>query len=249
MFVFDRYTHPHLHVYWADCGMFDPDLHQFVYRIRRGSLELQEESKQACLDATQKLLFTIAGSPHGADTLMGVMPYIGGRLFSLMQKGGVGCLIREAERERDEVMQPAQDMLVSFFQQAGGAPEFPAWYDDAREYARRTPGGGLYIPGPLMTDAFLPSSDYTDRQILLINRDGTMSVWEGRDARSPGDMKLMMTDIRNPFSNLYHIMHFYYNTEMPLIYEYSGGFVVDTELAMHALIMEGDIRRRQSCVR
>lgn len=51
MFVFDRYTHPHLHVYWADCGMFDPDLHQFVHRIKRGSLELQQKSERACLGA------------------------------------------------------------------------------------------------------------------------------------------------------------------------------------------------------
>lgn len=243
MFVFDRYTHPHLHVYWADCGMFDPDLHQFAHRIKRGSLELQEESKRACLDATQALLFSIAGKPSGTDTLLGAMPYIGGRLFSLMQKGGVGCLLREAERERGEAMQPAQDMLVSFFQQAGGTPELPAWYADAREYARRTPGGGLYVPEAPPLEAFRQDSPYIGRQILLINRDGTMSMWEGREARSPGDVELAIKNTRNPFSNLYHIMHFYYNTEMPLIYEYSGVFTVDKELAMHALIMEGDIRR------
>lgn len=244
MFVFDRYTHPHLHCYWADCGMFDPDLHQFVHRIKRRSLELQQESERACLNATQTLLFNIAGRPSDADNFLGAMPYIGGRLFSLMQKGGVGCLIREAEREREEAMQPAHDMLVSFFQQAGGAPELPAWYADAREYARRTPGGGLYIPGPLVLDAFLPGSVYADRQILLINRDGTMSVWEGREARSPGDVKLTVTNTRNPFSNLYRMMHFYYDQESPLIYEYSGVFTVDKDLAKHALIMEGDIRCR-----
>lgn len=243
MFVFDRYTHPHLHVYWADCGMFDPDLHQFVHRIKRGSLELQQESERACLSATQTLLFTIAGKSSSTDTIRGVMPYIGGRLFSLMQKGGVGCLLREAERERDEAMQPAHDMLVSFFQQAGGAPELPAWYADAREYARRTPGGGLYVPEAPVQAAFKPDSAYTGRQILLINRDGTMSIWEGREARSPGDVELTVKNTHNPFSNLYRMMYFYYNTEMPLIYEYSGVFTVDKELAMHALIMEGDIRR------
>lgn len=243
MFVFDRYTHPHLHVYWADCGMFDPDLHQFVHRIKRGSLELQEESERACLSATQALLIRIAGKSSDADTLLCAMPYVGGRLFSLMQKGGVGCLVREAERERGEAMQPAQDMLVSFFQQAGGMPELPAWYADAREYARRTPGGGLYIPDTPPLDAFRPNSPYTGRQILLINRDGTMSIWEGREARSPGDVELTIKNTRNPFSNLYRMMYFYYGTEMPLIYEYSGVFTVDKDLAMHALIMEGDIRR------
>lgn len=239
MFVFDRYTHPHLHCYWADCGMFDPDLHQFVHRIKRGSLELQQESERACLSATQALLIRIAGKSSDADTLLGAMPYIGGRLFSLMQKGGVGCLLREAERERDEAMQPAQDMLVSFFQQVGGAPELPAWYADAREYARRTPGGGLYVPEAPPLEAFRPDSPYTDRQILLINRDGTMSVWEGREARSRGDVELTIKNPHNPFSNLYRMMQFYYDTEMPLIYEYSGVFTVDKELAMHALIMEG----------
>ena len=243
MFVFDRYTHPHLHVYWADCGMFDPDLHQFVHRIKRGSLELQQESERACLDATQTLLFNIAGRPSDADNFLGAMSYIGGRLFSLMQKGGVGCLLREVERERDRAMQPAQDMLVSFFQQVGGTPELPAWYDTAREYARRTPGGGLYVPEAPVQEAFIPDSAYTGRQILLINRDGTMSMWEGREARSPGDVELTIKNTRNPFSNLYRMMHFYYNTEMPLIYEYSGVFTVDRGLAMHALIMEGDIRR------
>lgn len=244
MFVFNRYTHPQLHCYWADCGMFDPDLHQFVHRIKRGSLELQEESERACLDATQKLLFNIAGRPSEADTLLCAMPYVGGRLFSLMQKGGVGCLIREAEHERDEAMQPAQDMLVSFFQQVGGAPELPAWYADALEYARRTPGGGLYVPEAPPLEAFRPDSAYTGRQILLINRDGTMSIWEGREARSPGDVELTIKNTRNPFSNLYRMMHFYYSMEWPLIYEYSGVFTVDKDLAMHALIMEGDIRCR-----
>lgn len=243
MFVFDRFTHPHLHCYWADCGMFDPDLHQFVHRIKRGSLELQEESERACLDATQTLLFNIAGRPSDADTFLCAMPYVGGRLFSLMQKGGVGCLLREAERERDEAMQPAQDMLVSFFQQAGGVPELPAWYADAREYARRTPGGGLYVPEAPMQAAFKPDSAYTGWQILLINRDGTMAIWEGREARSAGELVEAIKHPRNPFSNLYRMMHFYYGTEMPLIYEYSGVFTVDKELAMHALIMEGDIRR------
>ena len=242
MFVFDRFTHPHLHVYWADCGMFDPDLHQFAHRIKRGSLELQTPDKHVSTDESLKILCCVAGLPVDDTTLPDAMHVAGGRLFSLMQKGGIGCLLREAERELDNAMQLAQDMLVSFFRQAGGVPEFPAWYDTVREYARRTPGGGLYIPGPLVTDAFLPSSDYTDRQILLINRDGTMSVWEGRDARSPGDVELTIKNTRNPFSNLYHIIHFYYNTEMPLIYEYSGVFTVDKELAMHALIMEGDIR-------
>lgn len=243
MFVFDRCTHPHLHVYWADCGLFDPDMHQFIHRIKHGSLELQEESKRACLDATQALLLSIAGNPSGTDTLLGAMPYIGGRLFSLMQKGGVGCLIREAERERNDAMQPAQDMLVSFFQQAGGMPELPAWYADAREYARRTPGGGLYVPEAPVQAAFIQNSSYTGQQVLLINRDGTMSLWEGREARSPGDVELTIKNTRNPFSNLYRMMHFYYGTEMPLIYEYSGVFTVDKELAMHALIMEGDVRR------
>ena len=244
MFVFDRYTHPHLHVYWADCGMFDPDLHQFVHRIKRGSLELQEESERACLDATQTLLFNIAGRPSDADTLLCAMPYIGGRLFSLMQKGGVGCLLREAERERDEAMQPAQDMLVSFFQQVRGTPELPAWYADAREYARRTPGGGLYVPEAPMQAAFKPDSAYTGRQILLINRDGTMAIWEGREARSAGELVEAIKHPRNPFSNLYRMMHFYYDQESPLIYEYSGVFTVDKDLAKHALIMEGDIRCR-----
>lgn len=244
MFVFDRYTHPHLHVYWADCGMFDPDLHQFVHRIKRGSLELQQESERACLSATQTLLFIIAGKSSGTDTIVDVMPYVGGRLFSLMQKGGVGCLLREAERERDEAMQPAQDMLVSFFQQVGGTPELPAWYADAREYVRRTPGGGLYVPEAPMQAAFKPDSAYTGWQILLINRDGTMAIWEGREARSPGDVELATKNTRNPFSNLYRMMQFYYSTECPLIYEYSGVFTVDKELAMHALIMEGDIRCR-----
>lgn len=242
MFVFDRYTHPHLHVYWADCGMFDPDLHQFVHRIKRRSLELQQESERACLSATQALLFRIAGKSPDADALTGAMPYIGGRLFSLMQKGGVGCLIREAEREREEAMQPAHDMLVSFFQQAGGTPELPAWYADAREYARRTPGGGLYVPEAPVQAAFNPDSAYTGKQILLINRDGTMSIWEGREARSPGDVELTIKNTRNPFSNLYRMMQFYYSMECLLIYEYSGVFTVDKDLAKHALIMEGDIR-------
>lgn len=244
MFVFDRFTHPHLHVYWADCGMFDPDLHEFVHRIKRGSLELQQESERACLDATQTLLFNIAGRPSDADTLLCAMPYVGGRLFSLMQKGGVGCLLREAERERDEAMQPAHDMLVSFFQQVGGTPELPAWYADAREYARRTPGGGLYVPEAPVQAAFKPDSAYTGRQILLINRDGTMAIWEGREARSPGDVELTIKNTRNPFSNLYRMMYFYYSMEWPLIYEYSGVFTVDKDLAKHALIMEGDIRCR-----
>lgn len=243
MFVFDRYTHPHLHVYWADCGMFDPDLHEFVRRIKRGSLELQEENKHACLDATQTLLFNIAGKPSGADTLLSIMARMGGRLFSLMQKGGVGCLIREVKREWDKATQPAQDMLVSFFQQTGGTPEPPAWYADAREYARRTPGGGLYVPEAPVQAAFNPDSAYTGRQILLINRDGTMSIWEGREARSIGELQTLFEHPRNPFSNLYRMMHFYYDYESPLIYEYSGVFTVDKELAMHALIMEGDIRR------
>lgn len=245
MFVFDRFTHPHLRVHWADCGMFDPDLHEFVRRIKRGSLELQEENKYADINASYTVLRAVTGkSSVDAATLLDVLLAAGGRLFSLMQKGGVGSLIREAERERDEAMQPAQDMLVSFFQQAGGTPELPAWYDDALEYARRTPGGGLYIPDTPTLDAFRPNSPYTGRQILLINRDGTMSIWEGRAARSPGDVKLTVTNLRNPFSNLYRMMNFYYSAEMPLIYEYSGVFTVDRDLAKHALIMEGDIRCR-----
>lgn len=243
MFVFDRYTHPHLHVYWADCGMFDPDLHQFVHRIKRGSLELQTPDKHADTGEPFKVLCSVTGLPVDDTTMMDAMRFAGGRLFSLMQKGGVGCLIREAEREREEAMQPAQDMLVLFFQQAGGTPELPAWYADAREYARRTPGGGLYVPEASPLEAFRQDSPYTDRQILLINRDGTMSIWEGREARSPGDVDLATKNTHNPFSNLYRMTHFYYNTEMPLIYEYSGVFTVDKELAMHALIMEGDIRR------
>lgn len=242
MFVFDRYTHPHLHVYWADCGMFDPDLHQFVHRIKRGSLELQTPDKHVDTGESFKVLCCVTGLPVDGTTLPDAMRAAGGRLFSLMQKGGIGCLLREAERELDEAMQPAHDMLVAFFQQAGGAPELPAWYDTAREYARRTPGGGLYIPGPLVLDAFLPGSVYADRQILLINRDGTMSVWEGREARSRGDVELATKNTRNPFSNAQSMMQFYYSTECPLIYEYSGVFTVDKELAMHALIMEGDIR-------
>lgn len=243
MFVFDRYTHPHLHVYWADCGMFDPDLHEFVRRIKRGGLELQEENKHACLDATQTLLSNIAGKLSGADTLLSIMARMGGRLFSLMQKGGIGCLLREAERELDNAMQPAQDMLAAFFQQTGGAPELPAWYADAREYARRTPGGGLYVPEAPVQAAFRPDSAYTGRQILLINRDGTMRMWEGREAQSLDDVRQAAENIHNPFSNLYRMMHFYYDTEMQFIYEYSGVFTVDKELAMQALIMEGDIRR------
>ena len=243
MFVFDRYTHPHLHCYWADCGMFDPDLHEFVRRIKRGSLELQTLNKHANADESLKVLCCVAGLPVDDTLLPGAMRAAGGRLFSLMQKGGIGCLIREAERERDKAMQPAQDMLVSFFQQVGGTPKLPVWYDTAREYARRTPGGGLYIPGPLELDALLPGSVYTDRQILLINRDGTMSVWEGREAQSSGDVELTIKNTHHPFSNLYHMMHFYYSQEWPLIYEYSGVFTVDKDLASHALIMEGDIRR------
>lgn len=243
MFVFDRYTHPHLHVYWANCDIFDPDLHEFVRRIKRSSLELQQENEHTDIGASYTVLRAVTGISSVDATLLDVMLAAGGRLFSLMQKGGVGCLIREAERERDEAMQPAQDMLVSFFQQAGGAPGLPAWYDDAREYARRTPGGGLYIPDTPPLDAFRPNSPYTGRQILLINRDGTMAIWEGREARSPCDVELTIKNTRNPFSNLYRMMRFYYNTEMPLIYEYSGVFTVDKELAMQALIMEGDIRR------
>lgn len=228
MFVFDRYTHPHLHVYWADCGMFDPDLHEFVRRIKRGSLELQGENKHACLDATQTLLFNIAGKPSGADTLLSIMARMGGRLFSLMQKGGIGCLLREAERELDNAVRSAQDgVLVSFFRQAGGMPEPPAWYADAREYARRTPGGGLYVPEAPVQAAFNPDSAYTGRQILLINRDGTMRMWEGREAQSLDDVRQAAENIHNPFSNLYHMMHFYYSQEWPLIYEYSGVFTVE----------------------
>lgn len=242
MFVFDRYTHPHLHCYWADCGMFDPDLHQFVHRIKRGSLELQMPNNHANTDESLKVLSCVVGLPVDDTTMMDAMRFAGGRLFSLMQKGGIGCLLREADRELDNAMQPAQDMLVSFFQQVGGTPELPAWYAVAREYARRTPGGGLYVPEAPVQEAFIPDSAYTGRQILLINRDGTMSMWEGRDARSPGDVELTIKNTRNPFSNLYRMMRFYYDTEMPLIYEYSGVFTVDRGLAMHALIMEGDIR-------
>lgn len=243
MFVFDRYTHPHLHVYWADCGLFDPDLHQFVHRIERGSLELQMPNKHADTGESLKVLSCVVGLPVDDTTMMDAMRFAGGRLFSLMQKGGVGCLLREAKRERDEAMQPAQDMLVSFFQQVGGTPELPAWYDAAWEYARRTPGGGLYVPEAPPLEAFRQDSPYTGRQILLINRDGTMSMWEGREARSPGDVELAIKNTRNPFSNAQSMMQFYYSTECPLIYEYSGVFTVDKELAMHALIMEGDIRR------
>lgn len=245
MFVFDRYTHPHLHVYWADCGMFDPDLHQFVHRIKRGSLELQTPDKHADTSEPFKVLCCVTGLPVDGTALPDAMRAAGGRLFSLMQKGGVGCLIREAEREREEAMQPAHDMLVSFFQQAGGTPELPAWYADAREYARRTPGGGLYIPQAPVQAAFMPDSAYTGRQILLINRYGTMSIWDGREARSIGEVKTLSEHPRNPFSNLYRMMHFYYyGQEWPLIYEYSGVFTVDKDLAKHALIMEGDIRCR-----
>lgn len=241
MFVFDRFTHPHLHVYWAECGMFDPDLHQFVHRIKRRSLELQVPNTHADTGESLKVLCCVTGLPVAGTTLLDAMRAARGRLFSLMQKGGIGCLLREAERELDNAMQPAQDMLVAFFQQAGGTPKLPAWYDTAREYARRTPGGGLYTPGPLVLDAFLPGSDYAERQILLINRDGAMSVWEGREARSQSDVELAIKNMRNPFSRCYELYRFY-STEWPLIYEYSGGFVVDTELAMQALIMEGDIR-------
>lgn len=243
MFVLDRYTHPHLHVYWANCDIFDPDLHEFVRRIKRSSLELQQENEHADIGASYTVLRAVTGISSVDATLLDVMLAAGGRLFSLMQKGGVGCLIREAERERDEAMQPAQDMLASFFQQAGGTPELPAWYDDAREYARRTPGGGLYVPEAPVQAAFRPESVYIGRQILLINRDGTMSVWEGREARSASELVESISHPGNPFSKLQNMMQFYYNTEMPLIYEYSGVFTVDKELAMQALIMEGDIRR------
>ena len=94
-----------------------------------------------------------------------------------------------------------------------------------------------------MQEAFKLDSAYTGRQILLINRDGTMSVWEGREARSVGELEHVINHSRNPFNNLYRMIQFYYSMEWPLIYEYSGVFTVDKELAMHALIMEGDIRR------
>lgn len=243
MFVFDRYTHPHLHIYWADCGMFDPDLHEFVRRITRGALELQQENNHANIDASFAILSAVTAIPFTEPTLLDVMLAAGGWLFSLRQKGGVGCLLREAERERDRAMQAAQDdALVAFFQQACGVPELPAWYDMAREYARRTPGGGLYVPEASVQAAFRPDSAYTGRQILLINRDGTMSIWEGREARSASELVESINHSGNPFSEMQNVMLFYYTQEWPLIYEYSGVFTVDEELAAHALIMEGDIR-------